>query len=167
MSKETQAMSKVIRNLCIALLAVLIVTPAAMAQRQGRGNRGQRDAFALPRQIELTDDQKAKVAEIKKKYEEKYKAAQEKSKLTEEQTTKQREAFRKAREEKKTGEDARKAVEEALGLSDDQKKGREEMASLRKEITTAIEGVLTDEQKAKLKELRENGNRRRQTRNAA
>lgn len=158
-------MSKWFQKLCVAGLLALTLAPAAFAQQGGpggggrgqggRGGFGFRSPTQLPRELELTDDQKAKLADIEKKYADKLKAAQDKAKLTEAQTSAQREAFGKAREEGKQGDEARAAVEAALNLTDDQKKGREELAALTKEITTEVEGLLTDEQKAKLKELRE------------
>ncbi len=108
----------------------------------------------------MTDEQKTKLAEIEKKYGEKVKAAQEKSRPTDEQQTALRDAFRKAREEGKTGDDLRKVADEAVTWTEEQKKAREEMTGLTKEITEAINGLLTDEQKKALEESRaRRGNR--------
>lgn len=151
-------MSKWFQKLCVAGLAMLVLAPVAFGQQPGQGGRGRggmRSPTQLPREIELSDEQKTKLADIEKKFADKLKAAQDKAKLTEDQTKAQREAFAKAREEGKQGEAAREAVTAALKLTDDQKKGREELTALNKEITTEVEGILTDAQKTKLKELRE------------
>lgn len=163
-------MSKMLQTLGVAVLVMLVLVSSSFGQRQrGQGGpRGQRNPFQLPRQIELNDEQKTKIADLQKKFEEKLKAAQEKAKLTDDQNKARREAMQKARQDGKQGEELRKAVQEAVTLTDDQKKGQEELTAITKEITTAIEGVLTDEQKAKLKELREQRpGRRGAPRNAA
>jgi Spy/CpxP family protein refolding chaperone len=150
----------------LAMLSAPIVASAQDEQpRRQRGQRGQgqgfqRSPFQLPRSIELTDEQKTKLADIEKKYGEKVKAAQEKGRPTQEQQTALRDAFRKAREEGKTGEEMRKVAEEAVTWTDEQKKAREELTGLTKEITEAINGLLTEEQKKALEESRaRRGNR--------
>lgn len=155
-------MSKLFQVSMVAAVTLLILASHTFAQEQqprGRG-RGMRSPTQLPSEITLTDEQKAKIADIEKKYADKLKAATEKSALTEEQRGKQREAFQKVRQDGLQGEAAQKAIAEALGLTDDQKKGREELTALTAEITKEVEGVLTDEQKAKLKEIREQRGRR-------
>jgi hypothetical protein len=172
-------MLKIFRALSVVALAGLVLAPAVFAQQpgqgqEGRGRRGQgfqRSPFTLPRQIELSEEQKTKLADIEKKFSEKWKAAQDKAQLTEEQRRARREASQKARQEGKQGEELRAAVNAAVSLTDDQKKGQEEATALRKEIGEAVQGILTDEQKARLKELREQRGRRgggdRPQRNAA
>ena len=160
-------MSKFTRVLCLAALAVLVCAPAAFAQEpggRGPGGRGpggpggfQRSPTQLPRQIELTDDQKAKLAEIEKKHADKVKEAREKAALTEDQQKAMREAFAKAREDNTPREEMRAVIEKAVTLTDKQKKGRKELTALLAEITKEVEGVLTDKQKEQLKELRERG----------
>lgn len=119
-----------------------------------------RDPFQLPESLNVTDEQKSKLAELKKKYEDKLKAAGDKAKLTEEQTAKQREAFGKLRDSGKSFAEMREAVAKELNLTDDQKKGREELTALTADIAKDIDGLLTEEQKTKLKELREQRGRR-------
>lgn len=152
-----------LRSLCLFGLAsftVLALVADVSAQENKRPQRGQggfqRDQFQLPDTLGVTDDQKAKLAELKKKYEDKLKAATDKSKLTDEQTTKQREAFTKLRGSGKSFAEMQEEVAKELNLTDEQKKGREELTALRAEITKDIEGVLTEEQKKKLAELRAN-----------
>jgi Spy/CpxP family protein refolding chaperone len=158
-------MSKLLKTFCLVGLTVLLAVPVLAQERQpgqrGRGARGaQQTPFALPRGLEVTDEQKAKIAEIEKKYADKWKDATEKAKLTDEQTAARREAFTKARADNLQGEDLQKAIADAVTLTDDQKKGQEAMTALRAEVAKEIEALLTDEQKAKLKELQEQRGRR-------
>lgn len=154
-------MSNSLRTVCLAGLAAVMLVANLSAQEQGKrpqrgaGGFGQRDPFQLPESLGVTDDQKAKLADLKKKYEDKLKAAADKAKLTEEQTAKQREAFGKLRDSGKSFAEMREAVAKELNLTDDQKKGREELTALTAEIAKEIDGLLTDEQKTKLKEARE------------
>jgi Spy/CpxP family protein refolding chaperone len=148
--------------LCLAGLATLVFAGSLFAQEQGKrpqrgpgGPGGFRSPTQLPDSLNVTDEQKAKLAEIEKKYADKLKSAGDKAKLTEEQTAKQREAFGKFRESGKSFAEFQAEVAKTLNLTDDQKKGREEMTALRAEITKEVEALLTDEQKTKLKEARE------------
>jgi|GEM_PF-5625381 len=147
------------RTLGLAALAALLLVSNLSAQegkrpQRGPGGFGMRSPTQLPESLNVTDDQKARLADIEKKYADKLKAAGEKAKLTEEQTAKQREAFGKLRDSGKSFAEMREAVAKELNLTDDQKKGREELAALTAEISKEVEALLTDEQKTKLKELR-------------
>ncbi len=154
-------MSNSLRIFCLAGLSAVMLLANLSAQEQGKrpqrgpGGFGMRDPFQLPESLGVTDDQKSKLADLKKKYEDKLKAAADKSKLTEEQIAKQREAFGKLRDSGKSFAEMREAVAKELNLTEDQKKGREELATLTTEIVKEIDDLLTDEQKTKLKEARE------------
>jgi Spy/CpxP family protein refolding chaperone len=156
-----------LRSLCLlgfVSFAVLALVADVNAQENkgrrpgqgGPGGFGMRDQFQLPESLGVTDEQKTKLADLKKKYEDKLKAATEKAKLTDEQTAKQREAFGKLRGSGKSFAEMQEEVAKELNLTADQKKGREELTALRAEITKDIDGVLTEEQKKKLAELRTN-----------
>jgi Spy/CpxP family protein refolding chaperone len=152
-------MSNLFRSFAFASLALAVVVSTVAAQQPGRqrgpgGPGGFRSPTQLPRDLELTDDQKAKIADIEKKFADKVKAAQAKAELTEEQRGKMRDVFTKAREANTPREEMQAFIAKELGLSDDQKKGREELNALTAEITKEVESVLTDDQKAKLRELR-------------
>jgi hypothetical protein len=128
-------------------------------KKKGRGQRGQRgagarDPFALPRSITLTDEQKKKIDDLKKQHEPALQAAVKKSQLTDEQRTAERDARRKAREDGKRGREAQEAVDAALNLTAEQKEGRAELRKISGEIREAINGILTDDQKAQLREGR-------------
>ncbi len=160
-------MSNSFRLLCLSGLAVVALVASLSAQETKRPQRGQggpgafRNPTQLPESLKVTDEQKAKLAEIDKKFADKVKASTEKAKLTEEQTGKMRDVFAKAREAGKSREEMQAFIASELKFTDDQKKGREELTALTTEITKEVEGVLTDEQKTKLKELRAAGGRER------
>lgn len=157
-------MSNSLRTLCLAGLAAVMLVGNLSAQEKGQrpqrgpggpGGFGARDPFQLPESLGVTDDQKAKLADLKKKYEDKLKAASDKAKLTEEQQGKMRDVFTKFRESGKERSEFAAYMAEELKLTDDQKKGRAEQTALVAEIAKEVEGLLTDEQKTKLKEARE------------
>jgi Spy/CpxP family protein refolding chaperone len=166
-------MKKFVRFVFAAAFVAMISAPlvaSAQDEQPRRGQRGQRgqgqgfqrSPFQLPRSVELTDEQKEKLAEIEKKHGEKFKAAQEKARPTDEQRTALREAFQKAREDGKQGEELRKVAEEAVTWTDDQKKAREEVTAMTKEITEAVNGLLTEEQKKAIEEARQRRGQRGQ-----
>jgi len=153
------------RMLLVVALVVLVASPILAAE----GKRKQK-AEPKPRpcpvamQIEkategltLTDDQKAKLEEIKKECGPKAAEAVKKAEsvLTEEQKKARAEAMKAARQAGKSKEETTKAVEEAVKLSDDQKKqiadAKAEMQAVNKGVREKIMGVLTPEQKAEIR----------------
>jgi Spy/CpxP family protein refolding chaperone len=101
--------------------------------------------------LNLTDDQKAKVKELKKEYEPKIKAAFD-GVLTAEQKTARTDAVKAAKAEGKKGHDVRKAALQSVKLTGDQQtKLREAMKPLHKEIKDKLTALLTQEQKDQLK----------------
>lgn len=150
---------KSLRFVCLAALAAVTLVSTLSAQNQGQGRRpggagGMRSPTQLPDALGLSDEQKAKVADIEKKYADKVKAVTEKTKLTEEQQGKMRDVFAKFRESGKPQSEMQAFMAEELKYTDEQKKGREEQTKLFAEITKEVEAVLTAEQKTKLAELR-------------
>jgi Spy/CpxP family protein refolding chaperone len=155
-------MSNSFRLLCVVGLAAVCFVSTAAAQEKGQGRRpggaggfGMRDPFQLPDSLGITDEQKTKLADLKKKYEDKLKAANDKAKLTEEQQGKMREVFTKFQASGKDRSEFAAFRAEELKLTAEQKKGAEELTALTAEIAKDIDGILTDEQKTKLKEARE------------
>lgn len=75
--------------------------------------------------------------------------------LTEEQRTTVGESFRKAREAGKEGNDLILAIESSLTLTDEEKqktdKVRQELAQFHREMAKKVMGILTPEQKGKMK----------------
>jgi Spy/CpxP family protein refolding chaperone len=155
-------MSNSFRLLCCVGLAAVCFVATATAQEKGQGRRpggagggfGMRDPLQLPESLKITDEQKTKLADLKKKYEDKLKAVNEKAKLTEEQQGKMREVFTKFQATGKDRSEFAAFMAEELKLSAEQKKGREEQTALVAEITKEVQGLLTEEQKKQLEELR-------------
>jgi acetyl esterase/lipase len=109
------------------------------------------------RGIQFTEDQRAKVGEIRKKYMPKLIELQGRQSkiLTEEQRRRLGEALRAAREAGRRGGEFREAVDAELGLTDEQKG---EMAAVQKDrgaLTAQIQGelrkLLNDEQRRRLR----------------
>jgi Spy/CpxP family protein refolding chaperone len=113
--------------------------------------------------VTLTDEQKAKVADLKKEYEPKFKELGQKMKgvLTPEQKTARVEAAKAAREAGKSRQDVRAAAEAAMKMTDQQKaklaEVRKANMSLGKEFRDKVVGLLTPEQKEQLKKLHKHG----------
>ena len=154
-------MKVVLRSMLVLAIVSVILANFANAQeekkKKGRGRGADSDPFNLPRSITLSEEQKKKLDDLKKELEPKLQAALKKSQLTDEQRTAQREARQKARDDGKRGREAQEAVEAALNLTAEQKEGRAELNKIRE----AVQGLLTDDQKAQLRERR--GNRKKKS----
>lgn len=113
--------------------------------------------FTLPG-IEFSKEQQAKVDELRKAHLPKLVDIQKKwnGVITQEQVKARNEAFQKAKDAGKQGRELQEAVEAALKLTDEQKKQQaaigEERNKLFAEIRTQLTALLTDEQKAKLRQ---------------
>ncbi|HKB35351.1 MAG TPA: hypothetical protein VKD72_02790 [Gemmataceae bacterium] len=114
-------------------------------------------AFALPKEIKLSEDQQKKIDELKKEYAPKFEEL--KKKLDAIETPERRksagEAGKKSKEDGKSKQEIQEAREAAMKLSDAEKSQLKELraasAALRKETRTKKAALLTDEQKALLK----------------
>jgi len=156
---------KVLKNI-VCLLLILAVAGTVSADEKKKGKGKQRTPKATQRfvaKMELSDEQKTKVAEIDKTFAPKLADLKKKKDaiLTKEQMTAQREAQKAARAEKKKGPEARKAIAEAVKLTDEQKEKMKTLEATQKEINkgviAALKEVLTEEQQAKLPKI--SGNR--------
>jgi hypothetical protein len=159
---------KLFRNLvCLSLIAVLAGSVVADEKEKKGKRKGNARAPAATQRfvkgMELTADQKEKVAAIDKQFAAKVKelGAKRRSILTTEQRTAQRNAQKAAKALGKSGADARKAVTSALKLTDEQKAALNEhgkaQAALTGEIVAALKKVLTAEQQEKLPKARGKG----------
>ncbi len=102
--------------------------------------------------LNLTDDQKAKVKDLRKEYGPKFKAAAD-GILTADQKKARDDAVQAAKAEGKKGPEVWKAVRQAVKLTDEQKaKFKEVMKPLHKELHEKILALLTTEQKDQLKQ---------------
>ena len=164
-----------VARLALGLALVCIMAGAVLAQPEGGGQRGGRgrgmgfmggmdmasmlDRYcAAVQKLDLTAEQKEKLEalNLKKEYGPKLKALAEKAdKIL---TSEQKEA-RKAIREAKTQDERRAAYEknrDKMQLTDDQRKQMEpigqEGRKLMEEIRGKVGGILTDEQKTKLRE---------------
>jgi Spy/CpxP family protein refolding chaperone len=156
-------------SIVLALVASLILVDSLSAQQNGRGpgRRGRGtmiDRVERVKDLNLTDDQKAKLAELKKQYDPKLKELNAKldGVLTAEQKKARDDAFKAARDAGKRPD--RETIQAAMKLTDAQKaelaKGRKAVDALNKEISDKVTKLLTTEQQDVLKKARGNrGNR--------
>ena len=163
---------KALKGLMCVALALVISTGALAADEakkgKGEAKKGKRPAPSVTARflegIELTAEQKEKVAAIDKEFA--AKAAEIKKKgdaiLTEDQIKARAEAQKAARAAGSKGPDAQKAVNAALKLSDEQKTKMAEVQKANRELSgevvAALKKVLTEEQSAKLKAPAARGN---------
>lgn len=107
--------------------------------------------------VTLTDDQKAKLDEVKKEFGPKLAETMQKidSVLTDEQKKARAEAATAAKAAGKKGKEMAQAIEEALKLTDEQKTKmaelKKQMGELEKSLREKVISVLTPEQKDQLK----------------
>jgi Spy/CpxP family protein refolding chaperone len=149
-------MKSVAKNLLMLVLVLVIAAPLAAAEgdKKKKKKPGKRPAagarIQIPKGIELSDEQKEKVAALKKEYGPKVVAARKKMALGKDARKARGEALKKAKADGKKGKELRAAVDAAAPLTDEQKAAQAEMQALQKEIRAAVVALLTDEQKAKL-----------------
>ncbi|HJT77929.1 MAG TPA: hypothetical protein VJ739_12070 [Gemmataceae bacterium] len=145
--------------LFLALLGLLVFLPGLRAAdgTKKAPAKSSDAAFRFPKQIQPTDEQKAKLGELEKEYGSQLEAidARIAAVMTPERQKTAAEARKKAAAEGKKGKEVREAVATALNLPEEDKaKLKEAMADrgkLMKEINAKKMGLLTDEQKAQLK----------------
>ena len=152
-------------------LSALLFSPALAEDKRPKKNRPnaatkEQPVVQLPKGIELTAEQKPKVAEIEKEFAAKMKEARENldKVLTDEQKKARQEAQKEARTSGKKRKELQQAIKDATKATPDQEKKIEEadkaLAELRKEILEKVKPILTDDQKAKLPQRREAGKRK-------
>jgi len=114
-------------------------------------------AVKVPKSIELSADQKAKVDALNKEFGPKLAECKKKANsiITADQKKARYEAVKKAKADGKKGKELRAAADAALAITADQKdqqtECRKATSALQKEIRTQFAALLTDEQKAKIK----------------
>ncbi|MEN6458801.1 MAG: hypothetical protein ABFC63_07715 [Thermoguttaceae bacterium] len=155
--------------LCVSLALVsnLLAEEKKPPTKEGKKHAEFVPGMEMLRGLNLTDEQKAKVAEIKKEYGPKFKALAKKRDaiFTAEQKKARDEAVKEAKAAGKKGDDVFKAGHDAIKLTDEQKaklkEVREERDSLRQAVREKIESLLTADQKEVLKTRREHRRDRR------
>ena len=150
---------------CLLALSVsaLLLSPAMAddakpkkPRAKAEAKRKDQPAVQLPKEIELNDEQKTKVAELEKEFGPKMKELREKldKVLTEDQKKARAEVFKDARTNGKKGKEVQQAVKDATKASEEQQKQiddvEKQIAALRLKIREKVEPILTDEQKTKL-----------------
>lgn len=155
-------MSQIWKQMSVLALAVLVASPLWAADEAGkkkkeRDNKAVAKAFELPTEITLTDEQKTKLAEVKKEFEPKLKEVAKKQAdiLTAEQKQKRIDVTKSAKAAGKTGKDLQAEVNAALSLTEEQKKKQaevgKEMRDLTAQVREKISSFLTADQKVHLK----------------
>jgi len=160
LQEENRGMTMFRSFMCLTLIALVSgVGVADEKEKTAKGKRGRKEPTATQRfvgKLDLTEEQKVKVAEIDKQFATRTKdlARKKKELLTDEQMKAQRAAAKTAREAGKKGAEARKAVMAAVTLTDEQKTKQKELQGLQKklsaEVVAELKKVLTEEQEAKL-----------------
>ena len=152
--------TKIFVAMALMLACVASVDAADKAATKKKGKRGQNvkiQALQFPDTIELSAEQKEKVAALKKEYTPKFAALQKKNReiLTADQVKARRSAMKDAKEAGKKGKEMREAVNSALNLTDDQQKqmkeSLKESRSLNGEVRGKVAKILTAEQLTKIK----------------
>lgn len=145
-------------SLCLALAVVIAAPLAAQEKKKKKAQTAQEPAaFRLPDRIQLSAEQKAKMAELKKEFGPKLEALQQRVQdvFTPEQRRARRDARKAAQDAGKKGKVLQTAVENAVQLTPEQQKKLEaaqaELNKLTKEVRAKVEGLLTEAQKAELK----------------
>lgn len=151
----------------LALAVSLVIVGNLSAAEEKRAPEGRHphqatmDRWAMLQGVNLTDDQKAKVEAVKQEYGAKFKEDRGKidSILTEAQRKARDEAVKAARAAGKRGEEVWTAAKAAVTLTDEQKAKMAEVRkggeALRKEAHEKIMAILTTEQKEQLKKSHE------------
>jgi Spy/CpxP family protein refolding chaperone len=160
-----------VASIALAVVASLVFVDSLSAQqnRRGQGRRGGSsviDRVERTKDLNLTDDQKAKLSGLKKEYAPKLKelSGTLDKVLTADQKKARDEAIKAARASGKRGPEVRESIQAAMKLTDAQKTkladGRKAMQKLNKEISDKVNKLLTPEQQEVLKKARaERGNR--------
>lgn len=145
-------------SLALLLTGSVFAADDAKADK-GKGKKAPVVAVQLPKDIELTADQKTKLEGVNKEFAEKLAEAQKKldSVLTDDQKKARLAAMKEVRTGDKKGKEAREAIDKAIALKDDQKKAYEEasqgLADVRLAALKKAAEFLTDDQKAKIPAL--------------
>lgn len=155
-------MKTALRHLFVVCLTlVLVCSVQAEDKKKKKPGKGKKNPvaalFTFPKKVEATEEQTAKLNELKAEYGPKIEEAQKAVNgiLTAERKQAQQKAMKEARAAGKKGKELRQAVAAALNLTPEEKKAlgkaNKARASLIKEINAKKMGLLTDEQKEKIK----------------
>lgn len=161
--------TKALVTMALILACVASVDAAEKGAKKKKGKKQQTvqiQALKLPATIELSADQKEKVAALKKEYTPQFAALQKKNReiLTPDQIKARRTAMKEAKDAGKKGKELRDAVNSALNLSDEQSKQMKEVSGdirkLNGEVRGKLESVLSADQLAKIKKPAKGGKKK-------
>jgi len=149
------------RLTCLAVALALLTTSTATAQEAKKAKKrdttgANAQVFQLPKDIELNEEQKAKLDALKKEHGPKIAELQGKLDeiLSPEQRQARREAQAKAREENVKGKELQQRLNTALKLTPEQQekwdKVQKELNDLNAKVREQIGGFLTEEQRNKV-----------------
>ncbi len=132
--------------------------------KKGRRNPGAQLAAGVMKRlakVNLTEEQTAKIKKLAEAHGAKMAEARKAAGLTKEQQQARQEAMKAAKADGKKGKELRDAVAAATKMSEEQKAAMAKAGAMQKEFMTAVQEVLTDEQKAALKPARKPGNKKK------
>jgi len=151
---------RAMRVLLILAVALLLALPAMAAEKRKGGRRGRGGFDFVQRMLRdltppLSDEQKAKVADVEKEFAPKLEEAMKKMDvLTPEQKKARDEAMKKARDEGKDRGEVRRAGMAAVTLTDEQKakqtEARKCLRAIGEQELAKVKEILTPEQKAEV-----------------
>jgi Spy/CpxP family protein refolding chaperone len=158
-------MFKAVGTVLVFAATIAVAASLSAQERHGRrdGPRGQGGFDRIERMLKplnLTEEQKTKVAALKKDYEPKFKELGDKRDgiLTAEQKKARDDAMKAAKDEGKKGFDVIRAGFQAVKLTDEQKAKMKELGkearSLIEEVMGKVTPILTAEQKEQLEKAR-------------
>ena len=161
--------------LTLALVCVVSASVMAADEKKPARKKGAPTPVAvqLPKEIELTDAQKEKLAAVNKEYAEKFAAAQKAvdAVLTDEQKKARHDVMKEARTSGKKGKELQQTIKDATKATDEQQKkievAEKALTELRHEILEKVKPILTDEQKAKLPQRKGAGKKKAKEKKAA
>ena len=158
--REELIMKRTLQGLLVLTLAVVLAMPAMAAEekKKKKKKKGRKAPVAVraPKGIELTADQKKQVAAINKEFGPKLAEVQKavNGVIRKEQRQARNAANKKAKADGVKGKARKAAIDAALNLTDEQKAKMKELTKKRQEVQKAARAkfveILTDEQKAKL-----------------
>lgn len=154
-------MKQTLKILTLSVLAVAVAFNADAADK--KKEKPAPTAIKVPKSIELSAEQTKVVADFNKKYAEQFSAARAKlNAITPEQKKARAAAMKAAKAAGKKGKELLAAVTAAVALSDAQKaqmkEGQKAVHEIHVAARKALAELLTDEQKAKLKQPKKKKN---------
>jgi Spy/CpxP family protein refolding chaperone len=148
----------------LALALVMLIASPLMAKekkpkKEAPGPAAER-IDKITKSLTLTDDQKAKLEDLKKEYNPKFCDAQKKGEvLTDDQKKACKDAEKAAKDAGKKGKEIHQAGEAAVTLTDEQKTkkadAQKEIKGLEKELRGKVMAVLTPDQQEQVKKAHE------------